>query len=94
MPQATAHLSPGAVAIGAARFFGYLVACLAASAIVGLVATVGLLAIALMRIEGRERWSLVLPYAGVLVVAIHLVFGRLMALAWPPSLIGRLLASL
>jgi hypothetical protein len=42
-----------------------------------------------MRFEGRERWSLVVPYALVLVLSIYLVFDVFMAVPWPPTLLGQ-----
>ena len=44
-------------------FFGWLVAFLVSMAMIGLIPTVPIFVIAFMRIEAREPWYLVLPYA-------------------------------
>jgi hypothetical protein len=43
-----------------------------------------------MRYEAQERWSLVIPYAAVLVVFIWFAFDYFMAVPWPPALLGQL----
>ncbi len=42
-----------------------------------------------MRYENNERWTLVIPYAAVLVFLITFVFDHIMAIPWPPTLIGQ-----
>ena len=42
-----------------------------------------------MRLEGPERWSLVIPYAVSLVLAIWLAFDFFMAVPWPQTLLGQ-----
>jgi hypothetical protein len=39
-------------------------------------------------LEGPERWSLVIPYATILVLGIYLVFDQFMAVPWPQTLLG------
>ena len=41
-----------------------------------------------MRVEGPERWKLVIPYVTVLIFGIWLAFDWFMALPWPPTLLG------
>jgi hypothetical protein len=41
-----------------------------------------------MRLEGPERWTLVIPYVVVLVIGITVAFDWFMAIPWPPTLIG------
>ena len=41
-----------------------------------------------MRYEARERWSLVIPYAAVLVFFIWFAFDYFMAVPWPPTLLA------
>jgi hypothetical protein len=42
-----------------------------------------------MRFEARERWSLVIPYAGLLVLFIWFTFDYFMSVPWPPTLLGQ-----
>ena len=42
---------------------------MAVMAVIGLIPTVGAFVVFFMRYEARERWSLVIPYAAVLVIA-------------------------
>jgi TctA family transporter len=84
----TAHL-PVATVIGrAALFFGYFVAFMAVMAVIGLIPTAGLFVVILMRLEGRERWSLVIPYAVILMLFIYVAFDQVMAIPWPGTYLG------
>jgi hypothetical protein len=42
-----------------------------------------------MRYENSERWTLVITYATVLVIAITFVFEHVMHIPWPPTLLGQ-----
>jgi TctA family transporter len=86
----TAHLPVRTVATRAARFFGYLIGFMASMAVIGLIPTVALFVLLFMRLEGRERWSLVVPYAVILVLAVTVVFDFFMSVPWPPTLLGQL----
>jgi len=44
-----------------------------------------------MRLEGRERWTLVLPQAICLTLFIYIVFDQLLSIPWPQTLLGNLL---
>ena len=74
---------------GASRFFGYLIVFMGVMWLIGLIPTVALLVVFFMRFEGQERWSLVIPYALVLVLGIYVVFDVFMAVPWPPTLLGQ-----
>ena len=37
----------------------------------------------------RSRWSLIIPYAVVLLVSISFVFDYVMSIPWPPTFIGQ-----
>ena len=88
------HL-PAAIKLGrGAVFFGWMAAFLGAMAVIGLIATVPIFIIAYMRLEGRERWSLTLPMATAMTAFIYTLFDRLIAIPWPPSLLGTLLPAL
>jgi TctA family transporter len=84
----TSHLPVRTIIERAARFFGYLIAFMLVMSVIGLIPTVGIFVIVFMRLEGPERWSLVLPYAAILVLFIYFAFHVIMAVPWPPSLIG------
>jgi TctA family transporter len=90
----TGHLPVRTVVARAARFFGYLLGFMATMAVIGLIPTVTLFVIVFMRLEGRERWSLVIPYTVVLVLGIYLAFDLFMAVPWPASLLGQLIPAL
>ncbi len=87
----TGHLPVRTIVARAARFFGYLLAFMGSMALIGLIPTAAIFVILFMRIEGPERWKLVLPYVGVLLLGIYIAFDRFMALPWPPSLLGWLI---
>ena len=59
-----------------------------------LIATVPIFIVAYMRLEGRERWSLTLPMAAAMTLFIYVLFDRLLAIPWPPTLLGRMLPAL
>jgi hypothetical protein len=90
----TEHLPVRTVITRAARFFGYLLAFMAVMACIDLIPTIAVFVIVFMRLEGPERWPLVLIYAGSLVGAIWLAFDYFMALPWPPTLLGQLVPAL
>jgi TctA family transporter len=85
----TGHLPVREIAARAALFFGYLIGFMAVMAVIGLIPTAGLFVVFFMRYEAKERWTLVLPYAAVLVLFIFLAFDYFMAVPWPPALIGQ-----
>jgi hypothetical protein len=84
----TAHL-PGAVIIRRGfLFFGWMAGFAACMALVGLIPTVPIFIIAFMRLEGREPWKIVIPMAAAVVLLIYVVFDQLLAIPWPPTLLG------
>ena len=85
----TEHLPTYTVLSRAARFFAYLIGFMAVMAVIGLIPTAALFVVLFMRLEGRERWSLVIPYAVILAVFIAVTFDWFMAIPWPQSLIGQ-----
>jgi hypothetical protein len=85
----TGHLPVREIVMRAALFFGYLIGFMAVMAVIGLIPTVGLFVVFFMRYEAKERWTLVIPYAVVLVLFIWLAFDYFMAIPWPPTLIGQ-----
>jgi hypothetical protein len=84
----TAFLPVAEIAKRALRFFLYLIAFMAVMATIGLIPTAFVFVIVFMRLEGPERWSLVIPYAVCVVVFIYVAFDQFMAVPWPPTLFG------
>jgi TctA family transporter len=85
----TGHLPVREIVVRAAWFFGYLIGFMAIMAVIGLIPTVAVFVVFFMRYEARERWTLVIPYAVVLVFFIWFAFDYFMAVPWPPTLIGQ-----
>jgi hypothetical protein len=90
----TDHLPPRTIAIRALIFFGWLVGFMVSMATIGLIPTVPLFVVAFMRIEGNERWRLVLPQAIFLTLFIYLMFDQLLTIPWPPTLLGELIPAI
>jgi TctA family transporter len=84
----TAHLATGVVLRRAALFFGWLLGFMASMALIGLIPTVPLFVIAFMRVENRERWTIVIPQAIGLTVFIYVVFDQLLTVPWPQTVLG------
>ncbi len=89
-----AHLPARVKFARGGMFFGWIAAFLGSMATLGLIPTVPIFIVAYMRIEGRERWSLTVPMAAAMTLFIYGLFDRLLAIPWPPSLIGELLPAL
>ncbi|MWD25956.1 hypothetical protein E0K89_000480 [Aquicoccus sp. SCR17] len=84
-------LSPGTVVLRGAIFFGWMLGFMALMALIGLIPTAFVFIIAYMRLENREPWKLVLPIALGATLFIFVVFHVLLAIPWPPTLLGTLL---
>jgi hypothetical protein len=41
-----------------------------------------------MRLEGRERWTIVIPYMLCITIFIYFLFDQLLAIPWPPTYLG------
>jgi hypothetical protein len=85
----TAHLPTSLIIKRAARFFGYLLVFMGVMSFIGLIPTVGIFVVFFMRYENSERWTLIITYAFVLVVAITFVFEHVMHIPWPPTYFGQ-----
>jgi hypothetical protein len=85
----TGHLSVETIVRRAARFFGYLLGFMACMAVIGLIPTAAIFVVVFMRLEGPERWKLVLPYVTVLILSVWLAFDYFMSVPWPPTLLGK-----
>ncbi|AMN44652.1 tripartite tricarboxylate transporter permease [Rhodoplanes sp. Z2-YC6860] len=84
----TGHLPLRTIIERSARFYGYLLGFMASMAVIGLIPTAAIFVVLFMRVEGPERWKLVIPYVTVLIFGIWLAFDQFMALPWPPTLLG------
>jgi putative tricarboxylic transport membrane protein len=85
----TGHLPVREIIVRAAWFFGYLIGFMAVMAVIGLIPTVAVFVVFFMRWEARERWTLVIPYTVALVGFIWFTFDYVMAVPWPPTLLGQ-----
>lgn len=83
----TGHLPARTVLARAAAFFGWFLAFMASTALIGLLPTVPLFVVAYMRVENREPWGLVLAQASGFTLFIYVVFDRLLAVPWPETLL-------
>jgi TctA family transporter len=81
-------LSTRTILIRAARFFGWFLAFLVGTALIGMLPTVPLIIISFMRVEGREPWRLSLTLAACVTVVIYVVFELVIGILWPSSLLG------
>jgi len=84
----TAHLPLRTIVTRSARFYGYLVAFMASMAVIGLIPTSAIFVVVFMRLEGPEKWKLIIPYVVVLLLGIYIAFDQFMAIPWPPTLLG------
>jgi TctA family transporter len=85
----TAHLPTSLIIQRAARFFGYLLVFMGVMSFIGLIPTVGIFVVFFMRYENKERWTLIITYAIILVIAITFVFEHIMHIPWPPTYFGQ-----
>lgn len=86
----TGHLPQRTVLLRAGIFFGWIVAMLVTSSLVGLMLSMPLFIIAYMRLEAREPWRVVLPYAVITTAFVYVVFEHFLTIYWPASLLGSL----
>ncbi|HEY4135005.1 MAG TPA: tripartite tricarboxylate transporter permease [Alphaproteobacteria bacterium] len=71
-------------------FFGWMILFLLSMATIGLIPTVPLFIIAFMRLEAREPWKIVICYVLFMTVFIYILFDQLLAIPWPPTIVGDL----
>ncbi len=90
----TSEMPQSLVIARAAGFFGWLLAFMFSMWAIGLIPTVPIFVIALMRLEGNEPWRLVLPQAIILPIFIWLVFDQLLTIPWPQTLLGEWIPAL
>jgi TctA family transporter len=83
-----AHLPTKTLILRAGIFFGWMLSFMGSMALIGLVPTVPLFIIAFMRIEGRERWTVVLGMATFMTCLVYGVFDQLLTIPWPATVLG------
>ncbi len=82
------HLPLRMLITRAAGFLGWLLAFLTGMALIGFIPTVPIFIIALMRIEGPEKWRIVLPMAILMTIFVYVLFDSILHMPWPASVIG------
>jgi TctA family transporter len=83
-----AHLPPRELIRRGALFFCWMIGFLISMALIGLIPTVPLFIILLMRIEGPEKWRIVIPMAVIMTLLIWFVFDWLLVIPWPETVLG------
>jgi TctA family transporter len=74
----------------AAGFILWFLALVAAVAVFGMIPAIPIFTIAYMRIEGHERWPLVLSLVTGFTVFVWIVFDKVLVLPWPDTVVGSL----
>jgi len=75
------------VAIRASVFLSWLLAYLALTGLIGMLPATFAFIVLYMRVEGRERWGLMLGAAAGVTLFCYVVFDRVLHLAWPRTLL-------
>ena len=86
----TAHLPGVTILSRGFMFFGWMAGFMLLMWMIGLIPAVPIFIISYMRLEGREKWRIVIPMAVAVVLLIYVVFDQLLASPWPPTLLGTL----
>jgi TctA family transporter len=81
-------LSSRTVLFRAGIFFGWLLAFMAMMSVIGLIPTIFVFVIAYMRLENRERWTLVLTQAVCMTAFVVLLFDQTLHIQFPPTFLG------
>jgi hypothetical protein len=84
------HLSTSHILLRGGMFFGWMILFLLSMATIGLIPTVPLFIIAFMRLEAREPWKIVICYVVFMTIFIYVLFDQLLAIPWPPTIVGDL----
>ncbi len=90
----TAHLPGPVILTRGFMFFGWMAGFMLVMWIIGLIPAVPIFILAYMRFEGGEKWRIAVPMAASVVVLIYVVFDQLLAIPWPPTLLGTLFPAL
>ena len=81
-------LSDREVLARAAKFIGWVILLACLTAAIGSIPALVLLVILYMRIENRERWTLIAAEATAIAGFVYLVFDKFLGIPWPRSLLG------
>jgi len=84
----TEHIPNKMIVLRAFIFFGWMAAFMASMSIIGLIPTIPFFVVAFMRLEAKESWKIVVPYAVIMVVFVWAVFDKLMTIPWPQTVVG------
>lgn len=87
-------IAPATVLRRSIAYFGWILGFMVSMWLIGLLPTIPLFIIAYMRAENREPWPLILTLSAVMVIGIYYVFGQLLGVPWPPTLLGSLVPEL
>lgn len=87
-------LAPKLIMQRAVGYLGWLLAFFGVTALIGMLPTVLLFVPAYMRIEGRERWNLIVGCTVGMTLASWFIFNELLALPWPDSVLGDIFPAL
>jgi TctA family transporter len=82
------HLPVKTLLLRGAMFYGWMIGFLISMAVIGIIPTVPLFIVAFMRLEAREPWRIVIPMAAIMCVFVYYLFDQLLAIPWPPTLLG------
>jgi TctA family transporter len=86
----TGHLGVKTVLVRSAIFYGWILGFMGSIALVGFLPTIPMFIAAFMRVENKEPWKLILPQAIIITVLTYYVFGVLLGVPWPQTLLGYL----
>ena len=81
-------LAPPLVRARALRYFAWLAGLYAAAVLIGFVPAIAVFVMLIMRVEFAERWPVALVAAAAATAFLWGIFDRLLAVPWPPSLLG------
>lgn len=90
----TDHVPTKLLILRTVVFFGWMVGFMASMATIGLIPTIPLFTILFMRLEGPERWSLVIPYAIFMTAFVYIMFDQMLTIPWPPTIMGTMFPGL
>jgi TctA family transporter len=75
-------------------FLAFILGLLAAIAVFGFLPAIPLFLVLYMRLEGKERWWVVIANATIVTAFVYVVFDQVMRMPWPPTLLGHWLPAL
>ncbi|PRF55060.1 hypothetical protein C6Q11_06095, partial [Burkholderia multivorans] len=94
LPQHAAPMPANVVRHRGLRFFGWIAGALALALCIGLLPALLVFMLLLARFEFGERWRTSVLLSVATTAALWVIFDRIFAIAWSPSLLGNLMPSL